>query len=67
MRPRSGAVQLAFRGPQRLLAAGADRHPGALARERQGDRLPETAAAAADDRGLACQFEIHTPPGSPLR
>ena len=59
MRPGSGAVQLALRGAQPLLAAGADRHPRPLAGQRQGDRSPQAPAAPTDDRSLARQLQVH--------
>ena len=48
-----------MRGGEPLGATGADRHTGAGLGKGKGDRTPDTAAAAGDDRALASKIDLH--------
>ena len=47
---------------EHVLSARADRDVGALAREHAGDALADAGAAARDQRYLAVELQVHSPP-----
>ena len=53
------AAQQCERGIDRLLAASVDDDTCAGLREPFGDRQPDAGGGSGDDRGLACQIDVH--------
>jgi transposase InsO family protein len=59
LRGTAGRAHLGNHRVHRLLRASIDDDPRALARQRVHDRPPDARRAAADQRELAVQIEVH--------